>query len=182
MVALAILIGVLIVLMIPIKLRFDSRQKRLTLQWMGLSVTKRLEKKKHREWEEGVVTGERRIIKTIGRLLLKDSRLALQLLVRAYHLLVGLVRSSSVRELEANFSTSDPMWNGVLYGLVGNVHRKNVRLSVNFQGINYLRGCFHIRPYRLLHVILSMLVRLPYRRIVQTILDMKKQRRKEESS
>ena len=182
MVALPILIGLLVLLMVPIKLRFDSRQRRLTVHWMGLSATRRLGGKKPRVTEEKGEREKRRIIKTVGRLFLKDKYLIFELLLRVYRPFVYLLRSVSVRELDASFSTPDPMWNGVLFGIANNVHHKNVRLSVNFQGINYLRGCFEIRPYRLLHATISMLVRLPYRRIIRNILGMRKNERKEESS
>jgi hypothetical protein len=182
MVVLAILIGVLVLLMAPIKLRFDSRQKRLTFHWMGLSATRKLRREKLGETQEEGEREKGRIIKTVGRLFLKDRYLTLELLLKAYRPFVYLLRSVSVRELEASFSTPDPMWNGVLFGIVNNIHHKNARLSVNFQGINYLRGCLEIRPYRLLHATISMLVHLPYRRIIRTILGIRKTERKEETS
>lgn len=174
-VLLGISVGILALLLIPISFRLDSSQRSLTVGWMGLSVTRRLGRKKARRPEEKPEKKKRRTIKAIGRLLLKDKYLILELLQKLYRPLLCMLRSASIREIEAKFSTPDPLWNGVLYGIIANIHHKNVKLSVNFQNINYLRGCFQIYPYRVVNAVTGLLIRLPYRRISRAVLSVKKQ-------
>lgn len=178
----AILMGVLAVLLIPVSVRFDSSQKSLTVVWMGLSWSKRLSREKLRrpgqrpEKEKWLTPGR------VFRCMLKDGHLALELLQKLHRPLMHLLRSVSIRKIEASFSTPDPMWNGVLYGVIANIHRENVKLSVNFQEINYLRACLQVQPYRVLNTAIALVLRLPCRRIIRAIVDIKKEERKEESS
>jgi hypothetical protein len=171
---LALLSGILIFLMIPVSLGFDSVQKCLTVRWLRFSVTKRLGEEKPRGLKEKPKRKKKRVVKAIGRLLLRDRYLFLKLLHEGYRSVIDILRSVSIRELEANLSTPDPMWNGVLWGVFANIHFENVTLATNFQNINYVRGRLQFYPYRIVRVAAGLLVRLPYRRIIRTALTIKK--------
>jgi len=142
---------------------------------MGLSVEKRLSRKKPRRSVEKPERKKKRNIKAIGLRLAKDRDLILELFQKGYRSMIDVLRSVSNQEIEATFSTPDPMWNGVLYGILTNIHFENVNLSMNFQNINYIRGCLQFHPYKIVKVSLGLLIRLPYRRIIRTALYIKKQ-------
>lgn len=172
---LTIFLGILVIFLIPVSLGFDSRQQNFTVRWMNLSITKRLEKKGPRRPEEKPQREKKRFIKTIGVRLLKDRVLFFELLQKGYHSMIDVLRSVCIREVEATFSTPDPLWNGVFYGILNNIHSKNVSLTMNFQNINYVKGWLQFHPYKIVKVVAGLLVRLPYRRIVKTVFFAKKQ-------
>ncbi len=184
---LAILLGIAALLLIPVSLRFDSTQRSLHVGWMGLSFTKSLarkrlkpakevpvirkETKKPKEKPEETKKGR---ISVAGKLLLKERELMIELLQRGYRSILDLFRSFSIREMEASVSTPDPMWNGVLAGIFASVSLEDVKLSANFQNINYVRGWLLFRPYRVAIAAAGLFIRLPYRHIIKTLLSIKK--------
>lgn len=172
---LTISMGILVFLLIPVSLRFDSTKKYLSVRWMSLSVTKRLGSKKPKRLKVKPEKEKKPNIKAIWRLLLKDRYLIFELFQKGYRSVIDMLQSVSIREMEANFSTPDPMWNGVFCGIFANIHLENVNLSMNFQNINYVRGCLQFYPYKVVKVAAGLLVRLPYRRIIRTALYVKKQ-------
>jgi hypothetical protein len=173
---LAIIAAILVFLLIPVSLRFDSTHKHLTVTWMGLSLTKRLGKEKPRPAKETPEKEKKRTIKAIGKRLLKDKHLTFELLQKAYGTAIDMLRSVSVRKMEATFSTPDPLWNGMLWGIFSNIHLENVDLSVNFQDVNDMQACLEIYPYRIVNIAAGLLIRLPYRRIIRAAWYFKKDR------
>jgi hypothetical protein len=103
----------------------------MSIKWMGISF-----KRKFREWksrEPGRKTEEkRRSIKAIGLGLLEDRDLVFELLQRGYPSIIRVLQSVSIREIKATFSTADPLWNGVLYGVFADTRSDRVSLSINF--------------------------------------------------
>lgn len=174
-IVLAIFLGILVILLTPVSLGFDSTQQNLTVRWMNLSITKRLEKKRPRRPEEKPQREKKRFIKTVGLRLLKDRGLFLELFHKGCHSMIDVLRSVCIREVEATFSTPDPLWNGVFYGILNNIHLKNVSLTMNFQNINYVRGWLQIHPYKIVKVVAGLLIRLPYRRIIKIVFFAKRQ-------
>ena len=174
LIALTIFLGIVGLLLAPVSLKFDSALRSLQVRWMGLSISMRLAGKKPRKLKERPQRDRKHRIGAIGATLFKDRDVIFELLQRGYHLVIDVVRSLSIRELQANFSTSDPMWNGVLYGIFSGIHFDNVDLSVNFQNINSVKGWFQLYPYKLIKVAAGVLIRLPYRRIVRAALDIRR--------
>jgi hypothetical protein len=177
-----ILLGIAILLLLPVSLRFDSRGGFLKVEWAGVPFTREFGRKKPRRPEEKPKKGGARALKAFGQVLLRDRYLLLKLSQEGYRLTVDVLRSFSIRELEANVSTPDPAWNGVLWGIFSSINLKNVTLTVNFQNINHVKGWLQFYPYKVLGVISGLLVRLPYRRIIRAILSSKRKHRKEGSS
>lgn len=177
----AIFLGILVSFPIPVSLRFDSSENYIKLEWLGFSITKKLERKKPRRPKEKLKKEEKPVIKAIGRLLVVDRYLLFDLLQKGYHLAIDVLHSVSVRELEADFSTPDPMWNGVLSGIFANTRFKNATLTTNFQNINHVRGWLQFHPQRVVRVVAGLVICLPYGRIIRTVLYIKRQKRKEES-
>ncbi len=183
----AAFVGLAIPFLIPVSLRFDSTQRFLGVRWIGISFTKNLARKRLKRSKEVPVIGEkieepkekpekkkREKIRAGGKLLLKERELTFELLQRGYHSILDLVRSVSIRELEGSFSTTDPMWNGVLAGILTQIHVRNVNLSANFQNLNYVRGSLQVRPYRVVKIAGGLLIRLPYRKIIKALLSIRK--------
>ncbi|NIO05493.1 MAG: hypothetical protein GTN74_13025 [Proteobacteria bacterium] len=182
----ATFVGLAIPFVIPISLRFDSTQRFFGVRWMGISFTKILARKRLKPPKEVPVIREkigkpkekpekkkREKIRAGGELLLKERELTFELLQKGYRSILDLVRSVSIRELEGSFSTSDPMWNGVLAGMLTHIHVKNVNLSANFQNVNYVRGSLQVRPYRLVKIAAGLLIHLPCRKIIKTLLSIR---------
>ena len=174
MISLAISLGILVFFVAPVSLRFDSTQKYLIIGWMGLSLTKSLDGKKQRRPKEKPEKEKKGKIKAIGLRFLKDRDLIVELLQKGYRSMIDLLRSVSIWEIDATFSTPDHMLNGVLYGVLINIHFENVNLMMNFQNINYVRGWVQFYPYKIVKVGAGLLTRLPYRRIIRTALYTKK--------
>jgi len=183
----AIPLGIAALLSIPVSLRFDSTQRSLHVGWMGLSFTKSLARKRLEPSKEVPVTRKetekpkekpkktkKGKISVAGKLLLKERELTIELFQRGYRPILDLFRSVSIREMEASISTPDPMWNGVLAGIFASVPLKDVKLSANFQNVNYVRGSLQVHPYRVVKIAAGLLIRLPYRRIIKTLLSIKK--------
>ena len=171
---LAISLGILVFLLTPVSLRFDSTQKYLNVEWMGLSITKSIGRKKPGRPKEKAEKEKKGKIKALGLRLLRDRGLIFELLQKGYRSMIDLLQSVSIREIEATFSTPDPVWNGVLYGIFTNIHFENVNLSMNFQNINYVRVWGQFYSYKIVKVGAGLLIRLPYRRIIRTALYTKK--------
>lgn len=171
-VLLVLFMGILASLMIPVSVRFDSTEKYFNVDWMSLSLTRLLRRKGPRRPREK--PEKKRHIIAIGRFLLRDRNLGLEIFQRGYRSVTEMVQSVSIREMEANLSTPDPMWNGVLSGVFANIELENVSLSTNFQNINSVKGRLQVYPYKIIKVVTGFLVRLPYRRIIKAALHTKK--------
>jgi len=171
-VLLVLFMGILAALMIPVAVRFDSTEKYVDVEWMSLSLTRLLRRKGPRRPREK--PKKKRHITVILRFLLRDRYLALEFFQRGYGSVTEMVQSVSIREMEANLSTPDPMWNGVLSGVFANIDLENVSLSTNFENINSFKGRLQVYPYKIIKVVTGFLIRLPYRRVIKAALSTKK--------
>lgn len=178
----AIFLGILTLLLLPVSVRFDSRGRFFNVEWAGFSFTREFGRKKPKRPEEKPKKRGARALKAVGQVLLRDRYLLLKLSQEGYRLTVDILRSFSIREFEANVSTPDPAWNGVLWGIFSSINLKNVTLRVNFQNTNHVKGWLQFYPYKVLGVISRLLIRLPYRRMIRAILSSKRKHRKEGSS
>ena len=88
------------------------------------------------------------------------------------------VRTLSFRDSEVSFSLPDPMWNGMLYGILTNIQLQNVSLSVNFEQRNYAKLWVTAYPYRVAWKLAALLIRLPYLNLLRFAWDLKNPVRK----
>jgi len=166
-------VGILALLLVPVSLRFDSREKQLIVRWLGFSIKKKyVPEKPGKPGEEVPRRGW--LFRTMGQLIMEDRTLACDMVPRLFRSVVSVIRSVSVRDMEATFSVPDPMWNGLLHGVLANMSTKNAHLSMNFENVNYIRGSIHFYPYRVLREVAGLLIRLPYRRMIRGALSRKK--------
>ncbi len=98
-----------------------------------------------------------------------------ELLNRLGRFVLEVLRTLSFRDSEATVSLPDPMWNGVLYGVLTNIHLENVDLSVNFEQRNYAKIWVTVYPYRLALQLADLLIRLPLLNIIRFAWDLKHQ-------
>ena len=161
--------GILALLLAPVSLRFDSRENQLMIRWLGFSLTKKQLRGKPRKPEEKV--GRRGwVARTMRRLLLEDKTFTLKMVHRLFRPAVSVIRSVSVSDMEGTFSVPNPLWNGLLHGVLANVRIKNTRLSMNFEHVNYVKGYLRFYPYKVLRETPGLLIRLPYGRIIRILL------------
>ena len=162
--------GIALFLWIPVLLRFDSGDKSLTLSWMGLSMRKRFGQRTPKKAGEKPQREKGRMTQALARLLLADRDLLSEVLRNAYRALPSVFKALRVREIEGTVSIADPMWNGVLFGILANTSLERVHLSVNFRDVKHLRGSIQVSPCRALRAAAGFLIRFPYRRLVRAAL------------
>lgn len=69
------------------------------------------------------------------------------------------------------------MWNGLLYAAVGNLQLKEMNLSVNFDNRNYAKVWVTAYPYRVIWRLATLLLTLPYIRLLRLARDLKRNRK-----
>lgn len=172
--ALVIFLMALLFLLTPVSLEFDTAKKSLHVGWMGVNLRIRLGRRKPARSKAGPERKKKSRARAIGLYLFEERDLIFELFRKACRPLVNLLRSVSIRNVEGSFSTPDPMWNGVLYGICFNLPLENVHLSANFENINYLRGAVQFYPYKIVETAVPLLIWLPYRRIIRAFLFIRK--------
>ena len=172
--ALAIFLMALLFLFTPVSLEFDTVKKSLTVGWMCIHHRVRLGRRKPARPKAEPERKKKSHAKAIGLYLLEERDLIFELFRRARRPLVKLLRSLSIRNVEGSFSTPDPMWNGVLYGICFNLPLENVHLSANFENINYVKGGVQFYTYKIVETAVPLLIGLPYRRIIRAFLSIRK--------
>lgn len=85
-------------------------------------------------------------------------------------------RGLSFRNSEVRISLPDPMWNGLLHAVVANLQLKEMNLSVNFDNRNYAKVWVTAYPYWVTWTLASLLLRLPYIRLLRLARDLKRHR------
>jgi hypothetical protein len=172
--ALVIFLIALVFLLTPVSLGFDTVKKYLHVGWMGINLRIRLDRRKRARAKAEPVRKKKSHAKAIGLYLLKERDLVFELVQKAHRPLMRLLRSVSIRNIEASFSTPDPLWNGILDGICCNLPLENVHLSVNFRNINYAKGELQLYLYKIVQTAVPLLIGLPYRRIIRAFLSIRK--------
>ena len=169
---LGVFLVALVLLAIPISLGYDSAAKWFQVRWLGLTITRRLGKEKPEKI--GEKTAEK---KNYGRAIMarfwQKRDLVLQLFYQLGRFGLEVVRKLRFRDSVVSFSLPDPMWNGVLYGVLCNFHLDEVNLSVNFVQRNYARIWVTVYPYRVARKLAVLLLHLPYRQMLRFAWDLK---------
>ncbi len=174
-VALLIFLMALLFLITPISLEFDTAKKSLRVAWMGANLKIRLDRRKKKRSKTEFARKKKSYAKAIGLYFVKERGLILELVKKAHQPLMRLLRSVSIRNIEASFSTPDPLWNGVLYGICCfSLPLENVHLSANFRNVNYVKGELHFYLYKVVQTAVPLLIALPYRRIIRAFLSIRK--------
>ena len=168
----ALLVG-LLMLVAPISLGYDSGEKWLRITWLGLTLKKGLEEEKPKKKKALAPKKKRRGRARLLRLWEKRE-LCLELGHRVWRFMLEVFRTLNFRESEASVSLPDPMWNGLLYAMVSNIHLENMDLSVNFENRNYAKIRVTVYPHRVAGQLAILLLKLPYVRILRFAWDLKK--------
>lgn len=169
---------VLVILAVPISLGYDSTTRRLRVKWLGLTLIRRPKAEKPKKPPaEPKKKWKFRTLAVIRRLWQKRD-LLLEIIRLAEKFVLGVYRTLSFQDTEVGVSLPDPMWNGVLYGALTNLHLKEINLLVNFENRNYARIRVTIYPYRVVQKLAALLVRLPYIRMLRLAWDLKKYRQR----
>jgi hypothetical protein len=172
--ALVIFLMALLFLFTPVSLEFDTVKKSLHVEWMGVALRIRLGRRKPARSKAEPERKKKSQAKAIGLYLVEERDLIFELFQKARRPLVKLLRSVSIRNIEGSFSTPDPLWNGVLYGICFNLPLEYVHLSANFENINYVKGGVQFYPYKIVETAVPLLIGLPYRRILRVFLSIRK--------
>jgi hypothetical protein len=161
-------------------LEIDTRRKRYAVRWLFFSLATDSEKGGLRFGLAGWTFGKRSPEKTPSTeaapsppsrpsklqrffiLLAGEPRLALDLLKKMTRYLVRVVRTFTIALLEGEFSFSDPLLNGVCYGIVCGIEIPKTRIGVNFREENWFQGRFYVRLYRLVIPTALLMATLPY--------------------
>ncbi|MGA7579124.1 MAG: hypothetical protein ACLQUW_14280 [Desulfobaccales bacterium] len=171
----AILVGT-VVLAAPISFEFDSTERRVKFVWLGLNITRRLQgqrrekapKKTKKRWKTRGLAMLRRLCQ--GR------DLVWELVERVRRFGLEVFRGLFFHNSEVRISLPDPMWNGLLYAAVGNLQLKEMNLSVNFDNCNYAKVWVTAYPYRVIWRLATLLLTLPYIRLLRLARDLKRNR------
>jgi len=172
--ALVIFLMALLSLFTPVSLEFDTVKRSLHVGWMCVDHRMRLGRQKLARSRAKPERKKKSHAKAIGLYLFEERDLIFELFRKARRPLVKLLQSVSIRNVEGSFSTPDPLWNGVLYGICFNLPLENVHLSANFENINYVKGVVQFYPYKLVETGVPLLIGLPYRRIIRAFLAIRK--------
>ncbi|MFI5331353.1 MAG: hypothetical protein ACHQ2F_10035 [Desulfobaccales bacterium] len=166
----------LVLLAVPVSLGYNSAEKWFKVTWLGLTITRR--------WgREKPLTIRRKTGKKPGKVkggailprLWRQRELVTELINRLGRFALEVGRTLSFRDSEASLSLPDPMWNGVLYGVLTNIQLKHVNLSVNFENRNYAKLWVTAYPYRVAWKLAALLIRLPYLNLLRFAWDLKNQ-------
>lgn len=164
----------LVFLFTPVSLEFDTVKKSLRVGWLGVDLRIRSDRRKTERSKAEPESKKKSYAKAIGLYLVKESDLVFELVRKARRPLMRLLQSVSVRNVEGSFSTPDPLWNGVFYGICSNLPLENVHLSANFKNINYVKGEVQLYLYKIVETAVPLLIGLPYRRIIRAFLSIRK--------
>ena len=164
----------LVILAVPISLGYNSAEKWFKVKWLGLTITRRLGREKP-------LTVRRKTGRKPGKVkggailprLWRQRELVAELITRLGRFALEVGRTLSFRDSEASLSLPDPMWNGVLYGVLTGLQLENVNLSVNFENRNYAKLWVTAYPYRVAWKLAALLVRLPYLHLLRFAWDLK---------
>jgi hypothetical protein len=161
-------------------LEIDTRRKRYTVRWLFLSMGTDSGWGGFRFGLAGWTFGKRSPeitpstqespsppsrpskLKRFLFLLAGEPRLALDLLKKLTRYLVRAIHTFTIALLEGEFSFSDPLLNGVCYGIVCGIEIPRTRIGVNFREENWFLGRFHVRLYRLVIPTALLMATLPY--------------------
>lgn len=163
----------LLILAVPVSLGYDTGEPWLKIKWLGLTLRKSLTEKKKLKQKAKTTTSPKRSRPVMLRLWEKRD-LCLELLQRFWHLFLAVLRTLNFRGSEAGISLPDPMWNGLLSGVVSNIHVDNFSLLVNFDNRNYAKIRVTVYPYRVMRQVTIFLLRLPYLRMMRFAWGLKK--------
>jgi hypothetical protein len=162
-----------VILAAPISLGYDSGEKWLKIKWLGLSLKKRLDEEKPKKQKAITEKRKKRDWAVLKRLWAKRE-LCLELIQRVWRFILEVFKTLNFRDSQASVSLPDPMWNGLLFAVVTNIHLENVSLSVNFENCNYAKIRVTIYPYQVASKLTTFLIQLPYIRILRFAWDLKK--------
>jgi hypothetical protein len=174
---LGVLLLGLLILAAPISLGYDTGEPWLRIRWLGLTLKKSFAAKKPQKKSKNKKSQKRQKRGWAVFLRLWEKRdLCLELFQRVWGFFLGVFRTLSFRDSEAEVSLPDPMWNGLLSGVLNTIHLENVSLSVNFENRNYAKIRVTVYPYRVIHQVTAFVLRLPYLRLLRFACDLKKTR------
>ena len=100
--------------------------------------------------------------RSLPSIVLARRSLLIDLVQKLVRYFIRLLRSFSIREIRLDYSSGDPVVDGICYGATQGIQVKRVYLSVNFWGENRIVGKFSLMLYRLIIPTVFLLVRLPY--------------------
>jgi hypothetical protein len=163
---LAPILLLLVMLVAPLTLGYDSGKKWLQIKWLGLSLTTRLEGGKPKKLWQGVTKNRTRRGGAVVPRLWKNRDLCLELIHRVWRFILEIFRTLSFRDSEVRISLPDPMWNGLLFAVVSNIHLEDMDLSVNFENRNFAKIWVTVYPYRVIRQMATLLLHLPYIKII----------------
>ncbi len=167
------LVGLLI-LAAPISLRYNSGEPWLRITWLGLSLKKRLGVEKPQKPTKTLAQQSRRNGWALARRLWEKRELCLELIHRVGRFCLEIFRTLSFRDSAAAISLPDPLVNGLLYAVASNINLENVDLWVNFENRNFAKIRVTIYPYRVVAQLTTLMLHLPYIRILRFAWDLKK--------
>ena len=177
----AALLLVVVILVVPISLGYDSTQKCFRLKWLGLTLTKITQAKQPTERSPKPVKTAKKIWKlpasAFAELLWTRWGLVWEIIAPIRRFCLEVCRTVSFWDSKVCLSLPDPMWNGLLYGVLANLHLPALNLSVNFENHNYAKIWAKVYPYRVVQNLAILLLRLPYVRLLRLAWDLKKRRR-----
>jgi len=174
-----------LVLFVPFLFTLDSEKKRFYVRWLLFSLSidlsaetttigfagigHEIKKKKPSSAPpeaappppEEKPEGKRSLFSLLSVVLSRRS-LLIDLVRKTVRYLIDLLRSFSIRELRVDFSSKDPVIDGICYGAIQGIQIKKVHLSVNFWGENRVVGRLSLMLFRLIIPTTLFLVRLPY--------------------
>ncbi|MCL4503457.1 MAG: hypothetical protein M1438_16650, partial [Deltaproteobacteria bacterium] len=169
----------LAILAVPLSLGYDSTTRRLRVKWLGMTVIRRLKAKKpEKPAEEPKKKWKYRTPAIMWRLWQKRD-LVLEIVRQLEQFILKVYRTLSFQDTKVDLSLPDPMWNGVLFGVLTNLHLQEINLLVNFENRNYARIRVTIYPIMVVQKLASLLVRLPYMRLLRLAWDLKKNRQRQ---
>lgn len=175
-----------LVLFVPIFFTIDSERKAFRVRWflfdlsvdlstkttvIGFAGIRHVKKKKKPSpsaapppspAEQAAPPEGKRGTFSLFSVILSHRSLLIDLLQKTIRYFIGLLRSFSVRELCIEYSSKDPVVDGICYGAIQGIQIRKVHLSVNFWGENRIVGRFSLMLVRLIVPTLMFLVRLPY--------------------
>jgi hypothetical protein len=175
--------AVIAVLVVPFHFEIDTRRKGGAVGWLfltagmerrervlwfrvaGLSIRKRLRSEREPEFsapsEFTTSYGSSKGRQLLHGLALHPA-LAIDLLKKLVRYLLSVLRSFRIAFLEGEASFSDPVLNGVCYGIVQGIEIPKTRIGVNFNEENWLIGRFNLRLFRLILPTARLVATLPY--------------------
>jgi hypothetical protein len=171
---LGVVLLALAILAVPISLGYDSAAKWFQVNWLGLTITRRLGQEKPEKIRRKT---NKKPKKNYGRALMarlwQQGELIAELINQVGRFVLEVFRTLSFRDSEAAVSLPDPMWNGVLYGVLASLPWQDVHLSVNFENRNYAKIWVTFYPYRVAWKLAALLLRLPYLNLLRFAWDLK---------